>query len=389
MNDLNFQHIVSTPDGKNSTKGKQMEQAWNDNFDKIKELFTNVFTAMAIGITSDKMKQIKVDTSTTPYTLYYSLDDESIANPVWIKLIEIGFSDIKGNPLDNIALKEQFDSKASSLDFDSLVLRVQGNTDSITNLTNIVNNINQLTGDTIDDIKDDIKDNLDKITDLQEFNKRVVQTPDDHLWLKCNPVTNEISISLDEGQNWTVIATVGLKWSELNGDITQNTDLVNYVKNTLDKALLDYVKIPVYNQHLSDHDNPHEVTANQLGLGNVLTEIRTLQESQSIINKANIKSLVKHASLLSGQVYLTSHSFGRAHLHIEDLSNYDVVATLTGTQTYTGPDGFVISLQVFEDNPDSIPVYYLVDYTLESTLKLQVSYNALLHDYIKKGGVLD
>lgn len=389
MNDLNFQHIVSTPDGKNSTKGKQMEQAWNDNFDKIKELFTNVFTAMAIGITSDKMKQIKVDTSTTPYTLYYSLDDESIANPAWIKLIEIGFSDIKGNPLDNIALKEQFDSKASSLDFDSLVLRVQGNTDSITNLTNIVNNINQLTGDTIDDIKDDIKDNLDKITDLQEFNKRVVQTPDDHLWLKCNPVTNEISISLDEGQNWTVIATVGLKWSELNGDITQNTDLVNYVKNTLDKALLDYVKIPVYNQHLSDHDNPHEVTANQLGLGNVLTEIRTLQESQSIINKANIKSLVKHASLLSGQVYLTSHSFGRAHLHIEDLSNYDVVTTLTGTQTYTGPDGFVISLQVFEDNPDSIPVYYLVDYTLESTLKLQVSYNALLHDYIKKGGVLD
>ena len=86
---------------------------------------------------------------------------------------------------------------------------------------------------------------------------------------------------------------------------------------------------------------------------------------------------------------MTSHSFGRAHLHIEDLSNYDVVATLTGTQTYTGPDGFVISLQVFEDNPDSIPVYYLVDYTLESTLKLQVSYNALLHDYIKKGGVLD
>lgn len=389
MNDLNFQHIVSTPDGKQSTTGKQMERAFNDNFDKIKQIFTNVFTAMAIGITSDKMKQIKVDTTTTPYTLYYSLDDESVTNPAWIKLIEIGFSDIKGNPLDNITLKELFDSKASSVDFDSLVLRVQGNTDAITNLTNTVNNINQLTTDTIDDIRDSIQDNLDKIIALEEFDKRVVQTPDDHLWLKCNPLTNEISISLDEGQTWTVIATVGLKWSELNGDITQNTDLVNYVKNTLDKALLDYVLTSTYNKHLSDHDNPHEVTANQLGLGNVLAEIRTLQDSQSVINRANIGSMIKHASLLSDQVYLTSHSFGRAHLHIEDLSNYEVVATLSGTQTYTGPDGFVISFQVFENNPETIPVYYLVDYALESTLKLQVSYNALLHDYVKKGGVLD
>lgn len=254
--DIVFQHIKSTQDGVKSTTGRQMEQAFNENFDKVKDLLSSIFTVMGAVVTSTDIKQLKVDTSTTPAKVYYTLDDESVESPTWVLLNNLQFKDLAGNPLDNITLKEALDNKTNDTDFQLLKQRV-------------------------DTAEQDIDDAESNITDLQTLTSSHTLTLQSHQELLDHAVINndpnkqmlfkydesrkELSLSVDQGVTWLLINDINTSFDHLVGDITDNKVLTDYIKDQLSH----YAPLNDFNTHVSDVDNPHRVTKAQLGLGNV------------------------------------------------------------------------------------------------------------------------
>ena len=130
MPEIIFQTLKSTATGVAASTGKQTEVAFNDNFSLVKNLFEQLFNVAAVTITSDEITQIKADTTTTPYTLYYTTDDPTSSNINWIPLVVTSFAKLQGDPSDNIALKTVLDAKGSAADVATLQTQMaaaQGN----------------------------------------------------------------------------------------------------------------------------------------------------------------------------------------------------------------------------------------------------------------------
>lgn len=277
-NPLIFQHIKSSPTGTDSTTGRQMERAFNDNFDLLARIIPNITAAISIGITSKEMKQIKVDTSTNPSTVYYTLDDESVTNPTWIKLVDLNFSDIKGDPLDNITLKETLDSKAKQTDFDALENRMDTVESDIDNNTNDIQALQTLTTTHTQDIK--------KNTDL--LNHAVINDGTGQILFKFDQTRNELSMSIDNGVHWLLINDINTGFDHVVGEVTDNRKLVDYIDNIVS----DYTLLTTFNSHAGDTNNPHGVTKSQVGLG----KVQNLAPSEmpiSVAQKAEFDSIKK------------------------------------------------------------------------------------------------
>ena len=417
MNDeLVFQKLISTTDGIGASTGKQTEKAFNENFELVKRLFTEVLTALSITVTSAQMKQIKVDTSTKPYTLYYSLDDESVASPVWLPLLQFGFAQLTGSPMDNIALKTVLDSKAPQGELDNLVLQVKGCTDTATALqaafqdlkdneiadlnttdTNLQTQIDTLKTKDTELVKKDgeiegkVKANTDNITQINKDLLHVVYTEEGStLWMRYNSGDKKLELSINQGTSWSPIGTLNMSWDQIVGEPSASTTLANYVSSTINKALTSYATTKALNDHITNYNNPHKVTANQLGLGMVNERLQALESQSSNINYANPTSYLKHYNEAASGLWVISSSLERTKLKIEEDPYFELAKTLTSlTDSYTGPDGTVITINKWETDPDSIPVFYRCNYNTNNADYVDVRYNVDLHNYIKNGGVLD
>ena len=94
MPEIIFQTLTATKTGINASSGKQTEVAFNDNFALVKSLLEALFKIAGITVTSEQVTQIKADTTTNPYTLYYSVDPLTKENPTWIPLIVTNFANL-------------------------------------------------------------------------------------------------------------------------------------------------------------------------------------------------------------------------------------------------------------------------------------------------------
>lgn len=258
MNEIIFQKLVATATGEGATSGRETALAFNDNFDLAKNLFNTILSILSLQVSSETVRQVKVDTSTDPYTVYYTLDDESVENPDWIKLLDIDFTMIKGNPLDNTTLKSLFDSKATELDLRNLSVTVASNTQEIT--TNRSD---------ISDLKTRMPVVEAGITGINKTLQWVVKVPEgNRLFLRYNANTGTIDFS-ENGKVWTSINDINTAFGNLTGNPTDSAKLVSYVTNLVATALLDYVSSEDLANHTSNMNNPHGVTKEQLGLGDV------------------------------------------------------------------------------------------------------------------------
>lgn len=392
-----FQTINATSTGVGSTTGKEMEEAFNENFELVKKLLTDIILSISIGITSNEMKQIRVDTSTSPYTLYYSLQDESVQSPTWIPLLNFSFAQLTGSPTDNIALKTVLDGKAPQSALDSLTLQVNG---CITDITSINNEITGLKNkDSELDAKDtslqtQITANKNDITNLNtNFLRAVLTEEGSSLWLRFNSATNQLDLSTNQGESWTPSVGVGISWEQIEGVPSNSTSLVEYVSEAITQALTGYVQTATLTAHTSNMNNPHNVTPTQLGLGNVLNDIAALKASASTSGSeaivcGNNKSFLINISNIPDKVYLTSSSFARVPLTIEGDAYYDLVSTISGTESYQGPDGTTITIASYEEDPSDLPIYYKAEWDLSTGTSLNIYFNQDLYDYIEEGGQL-
>lgn len=424
MDPIIFQKLKSTTDGIGASTGKQTEKAFNENFDLVKKLLEDIIRVLSLQVSSSEMKQIKVDTSTSPATVYYSLDDVTVTNPTWIRLLTFGFADLAGSPYDNIALKTILDTKAPQGGLDSLTLQVNACISDITKLqadlpkdvSDLQKDINDKTkavqddlnnkykelkdadADQVKDISDlktadvaldgKIKTNADDIKDIQDLLPDVVMTTHgDSLWLKYDPAKSQLLMSQDKGTTWGALGALLLEWQQIAGDPSRATSLVTYVNSVITAKLNDYTQKQTFNAHLADYSNPHKVTAAQLGLSTVVQDIVELKDGVNSIKTVNITSYLKHINDIPEAAYFTHSSFSRAKLEIESDNYFNFVKTIGPSETYTGPDGSQITVAKWEAGFDS--PYYKINYNTVDSTKIDISWNQTLYDWVQAGGVLD
>lgn len=395
MDEIIFQKLKSTVDGVGATTGKQTETAFNENFELVKSLFTQILVSLSLTVVSQEIKQLRVDTATNPYTLYYSLDDLDVADPTWIKLLNFSFAQLTGSPMDNIALKTILDSKASQGSLDTLTLQVTGCIDSVTALTSLVNNINNTELPSLKDkdrtLEASIKANKDSIDAINADLENVVLTQaGDSLWIRYNSGDNILEISINQGTSWTPVGTLNMTWTQISGDPSESESLSNFISEAITNAVANFITTETFSNHVSDTNNPHNVTAAQLGLGNVLDLINKLEGSESTIIYGKTSSFLTNIDKIPlGKAYFTSSHFDRVPLTIEGEDYYDFVQTITPDESYTGPDEFTITVEIFNTAPETIPTYYHVFNNDDISDNIDIYFNETLYNYIEEGGKLE
>jgi len=265
MDEIIFQTLVSTPTGVGASTGKHTEEAFNENFAKVKTYLEALLAVASITVTSEQMTQIKVDTSVTPHAIYYSMDpvDTPASEVTWYDLDNVSFADLQGNPTDNIALANILNAKAALSDFNALSANVTALGTTVSGHT-----------DSIADNTRDISTNTQSISTIRSDMVHLVHSPtaDGTLYLRYNTTHTRIEYSLDNSQ-WFNIASGAVDFSDISGNPTSNNNLVSYVTNSIQQAIQgvtgDFVSTQDFNLHVNNKNNPHEVTKEQIGLGNV------------------------------------------------------------------------------------------------------------------------
>lgn len=265
MDEIIFQTLVSTPTGVGASTGKYTEEAFNENFSKVKTYLEALFGIAAITVTSEQITQIKVDTTVTPYALYYTMDplDTPAGEVTWYDLDNVSFSDLQGSPMDNIALATILDAKASATDVSILETTVSGLDTAVTNNTTAIATNTQ-----------NIATNAANISTLQSNETHLVHTPvaDGTLYLRYNTTEHRIDYSQD-GSHWYSIASGSVSFADISGSPADNNNLVSYVASVVQNAIsaltIDFVSSADFDLHVNNKNNPHEVTKAQIGLGDV------------------------------------------------------------------------------------------------------------------------
>lgn len=239
MPEIIFQRLKSTATGVGGSTGKQTETAFNDNFTLVKTLLEQLFAVASITVTSEQITQLKADTTTTPYTLYYTTDTEE---PItWTRLMNVGFADLSGQPTDNIALNSALTAKANQADLATLTLQVSGNSSSIEALQGAVAD-------------------------------RVRVPHEDVLYLRYNSTTGGVQYSLN-GSTYVDISAGAATYATIGGQASDSASLVNYVAGEIATTLVTisntYATQNALSAHENNQNNPHSVTKAQVGLGNV------------------------------------------------------------------------------------------------------------------------
>ena len=225
----------------------------------------------------------------------------------WLSVDSTAWGNIKGNITDQSDLKEALDLKAAV-----------STVDTLRNLVNTIDkNLSSLTKE-IEDAEININDNANNITSLNnKLLEKVSSTT-----IKEIRISNNAFQWSPDGINWYQHETVSsLDWGDITGDITQQSDLyqmltsldkdiesltstsagfsesITRINNSLDelkvkvntneagieslngnlteaKEDIDNIKISKassedLSNHANNHENPHAVTKEQVGLGNV------------------------------------------------------------------------------------------------------------------------
>ena len=284
--ELNFDRIDV------GTKGQDLVDIFNNNFGITKSQFLLLSAAILRRVISDNIKELKFDETTNK--VYYTLDDADVEDRTW-KYIGTVWGQLEGNISDQTDLKQALDNKVDKLDYDRLVVQVTTNKTNITTLQIDVSNIQQLVNEhqsqilVLNDDVSDIKMKLLKAVSSETIN-----------FLRVNPTTKGVEYSDDGGLSWSSVTGSEkiIEWGQIQGDIQNQADLqafmhdltedveacvslVNSFNGRVTQCELDITSLSEsftnfrnqinadLNAHIQNQSNPHNVTAAQVGLGNV------------------------------------------------------------------------------------------------------------------------
>lgn len=251
---FDFLYIVAG-DGKTGTSGDALQNSWTYNFDTIKNLITILDNDVQKRILSNEIQQIKVENGVASFTTDNGKTWQSLGP---------SFANITGNPDDCPALVAKFKNYATTVDMDNVKDRLSAAEADIVMLDNSVT----LMDSDIADIKNTLNNastgvlvRLSKVeVDLQK--KITSQSV-----IEIKEVEEGALQYTTNGTDWyPVAAALGIDWGVIGGNIENQADLMNEFDKIND--LVATVTTDLEN-HTQNFNNPHGVTAEQIGLGNV------------------------------------------------------------------------------------------------------------------------
>lgn len=241
-------------------RGELMVTKINTNFHAIDSEFLYMATEIGKRIKSDQIKEIKKEGN----HLYYTEDGS-----IWTQLDGTAWGQISGTLANQTDLKNALDGKANQDEFEVLVTQVETNTSNITKL---------LTDMTT------AKQNISNLQSAVNTHNQDIETINETLAVKISSDTikafrqksgdpNNLEFTIN-GTEWipllgeqTVVA-----WGEVVGDIQNQRDLIvlfnDYSTTDEMNAAIEVVNTAL-TTHTSNTNNPHNVTKEQIGLGNV------------------------------------------------------------------------------------------------------------------------
>lgn len=342
MDEIIFQRITSTPDGVLATSGRLMERAFNENFDAVKFNLDTLFSVASIQVSSSNVTQLKIDTSVTPYAIYYSLDELSEEEPEW-HLLTSTFSNLVGSPEDHILLKQILDSKASTVSVDGVSAIVSSHTSSIGSIqSTVAGNV------------EDIGNLQGAVSTLQSSVQDVVTTPSGHekFILRYNSLNGLVEFSLDNGTSWTNLSVTKVDWEDIIGDAEDNQELTDRVNALIYNSISSLATREQLLEHTTDTNNPHNITKETLGLDKVDNiSISGVLDNVATFQTTNLESYLSDSEFFGFAV------IGSSFLDLP-IGTYVLVETLEENDSYTGPDDVVIG---YYTDTSSLPDYYSVD----------------------------
>jgi hypothetical protein len=270
--------------------GQKFVDQTNSNWTATDAQFATHNKALNIRIISNQLKEIKLENDILYYTTETLEEGSETDNRTWFP-VESSWGKIKGSISDQKDLQEALSNKVSTNEFNTLVSVVSTNTSNITslkgdittisnNLSDLINTVNGANGIAIRLTKAENK--LAK-TIISDDVLAIRATEDGFLEYTTN------------NEDWHSVSTAGtVEWGDIIGDITNQADLQLILKNLTSDISTNTEDIK---NHINDTENPHNVTASQVGLGNV---DNTSDENkpvsiaqQQAIDNLNIKAMTK------------------------------------------------------------------------------------------------
>ena len=241
--------------------GEKFIDKMNANLHATDAQFLAHHNALNIRIISNQIKEIKVENGNT----YYTLDDTDVPEEEreWHTL-QGEWGKIGGNLENQTDLQQALNAKANQTDFIVLQKAVQ---DNYAEFQDLVSDVSDIAND-LALIDNQINNNstgiLVRLSTAEVLLAKKISS-DQVLEIRT---TDGFSLEFTtDGYTWKPVSTAGVvEWGDIIGDIGNQADLllrftdINDTIDALERALSD---------HEDDINNPHQVTAAQVGLGNV------------------------------------------------------------------------------------------------------------------------
>lgn len=218
--------------------GAQLIEALNGNNVYSKQLINALAEQVLLRVLGNNIKQIKSENN----KLYFTLDGEN-----WLSSDNNTWGSITGVISDQTDLQAVLDTKATN-----------------EQLTGVSNTVNTLSGrvdglsTTVSANTQNIQTNTTAIGTLQTKVASQVSSPT----IKAIRLSNGFLQTTVDGVTWVNVQSIAeINWGAIGGEISNQVDL--------QEALSSKAKVSDFNAHKNNTNNPHQVTATQVGLGNV------------------------------------------------------------------------------------------------------------------------
>ena len=266
-------------------RGQVMVTKINTNFHAIDSEFLYMATEIGKRIKSEQIKEIKKENG----HLYYTEDGS-----IWTQLDGTTWGQITGTIANQTDLMNILNDKAPLDRFEALVSQVDVNESNITklltdmttakqNISSLQTTVNQHNED-IDEINNTLAVKISSDT-IKAFRQK-----------SGDPNNLEFTIN---GSDWVTLLgeqTV-VAWGEIVGDIQNQRDLIvlfnDYSTTEEVEAMINTVQSAL-SSHTTDTNNPHNVTKEQVGLGNV-DNTADMNKPLSTVQQSSVQLLINQA----------------------------------------------------------------------------------------------
>ena len=266
-------------------RGQVMVTKINTNFHAIDSEFLYMATEIGKRIKSEQIKEIKKENG----HLYYTEDGS-----IWTQLDGTTWGQITGTIANQTDLMNMFNSKAPLDEFEALVSQVDVNESNITKLLTDMTTAKQ----NISSLQTAVNQHNEDIGEINNTLAVKISSDTIKAFRQKSGDPNNLEFTIN-GSDWITLLgeqTV-VAWGEIVGDIQNQRDLIvlfnDYSTTEEVEAMINTVQSAL-SSHTTDTNNPHNVTKEQVGLGNV-DNTADMNKPLSTVQQSSVQLLINQA----------------------------------------------------------------------------------------------